>query len=47
MKYHPDRKPRGAQNADRGVRPTDAEAKESKNVSSVSKIAFHCSSRNF
>lgn len=31
MKYHPDRKPGGAQNADRDARPTDAEAKESKN----------------
>ncbi len=37
MKYHPDRKPGGAQNADRDVRPTDAEAKESKNASSCQK----------
>jgi len=37
MKYHPDRKPGGAQNADREVRPTDAEAKESKNASSCQK----------
>ncbi len=35
--YHPDRKPGVAQNADRDVRPTDAEAKESKNASSCQK----------
>ena len=37
MKYLPDRKPGGAQNADRDVRPTDAEAKESKNAASCQK----------
>ena len=37
MKYHPDRKPGGAQNEDRDIRPTDAEAKESKNASSCQK----------
>ena len=47
MKYLPDRKPGGAQNADRDVRPTDAEAKESKKRILVSKNAFYCSSRNF
>ena len=37
MEYQVDRKPEGAQNADRDVRPTDAEAKESKNASSCQK----------
>jgi len=47
MKYHPDWKPGGAQNAERDVRPTDAEAKGEQKRILVSKIAFHCSSRNF
>ncbi len=36
----PDRKPGGAQNAERDVRPTDAEAKGEQKRILVSKIAF-------
>jgi len=46
MKYHADRKPGGAQNADRDVRPTDAGAKESKNEDGISKKVGLCFERN-